>query len=249
MNEKSPPVDSDIYDFHMSTWTPDTLPMGRLAEYLDRLSTLFGHEAHVHFVKVRKGSAVPEIRVERQSADAVRGHLALVRNHAAPQEALKAMHGLNRLLQEDRASAYLKHKGGARVLNFPGIKTPLAEEAVVHESGELTGTVIRVGGKDDSVPLWLSTGDGTVYKCNTSRALARDLAHHLFSEPVRVAGTGKWRRTDERKWELVEFKVKSWESLVQTPLPGLVSELRGVSGSGWNEMTDPHGVLRDLRED
>lgn len=249
MNAKKPPVDVDIYDFHMSAWTPDTLPMGRLAEYLERLSTLFGNEAYVHFVKVRKGSAVPEIRVERQASVAVRSQLELVRNHTAPPEVLKAMHGINHLLREDNASAYLKPKGGAKILNFPGIKTPLAEEAVIHEAGELTGTVIRVGGKDDSVPLWLSTADGTVYKCSTSRVLARDLARHLFAEAVRIAGTAKWRRTEERRWELVEFKIKSWEPLVQTSLPGLVGELRGVSGSDWNEMTDPQAVLRDLRED
>jgi hypothetical protein len=242
-------ADPDVYDFHMDRWTPDTLPMERLAEYLARLALLFGHGSHVHFLKVRKGSAVPEIQVDRQVAESVRAQLYLVKNHSATQDVLKVTLSINRLLHEDGASAYLKVKGGARIIEFPGVKTPLAEEAIVHESGELTGTVIRVGGKDDTVPLWLAASDGTVYKCNTNRALARDLARHLFAETVRVAGAGKWRRTEERTWELIEFKIKSWEPLVQTSLSELVNEIRQIEGSGWNQMDDPQGALRDLRED
>jgi hypothetical protein len=238
-----------LYDFHIDKWTPDTLPMERLAEYLSRLALLFGHATHVHFLKVRKGSAVPEIQVDQPAAEAVRERLHLVRNHAAAPEMVKVTQSINRLLQEDGASAYLKVKGGARIIEFPGVKMPLAEEAFVHEAGELTGTVIRVGGKDDTVPLWLASSDGTVYKCNTSRALARDLAHHLFGDVLRLAGAGKWRRSEDRTWELVEFKVKSWEPLVQEPLSELVGKMRESEEAGWNQLDDPQGALRDLRED
>ena len=42
--------------------------MARLAEYLARLATVFGFQEHVHFLKVRKGSAIPEIHVSEATA-------------------------------------------------------------------------------------------------------------------------------------------------------------------------------------
>lgn len=237
-----------IYDFRLDTWTPETLPMARLAEYLARLATLFGHKDQVYFLKVRAGSAIPEIRVHETAAPKVRARLKLAGTGNPPEEAAKAVQVINTMLRDDNASATLKEKGGGLVINFPGCKTPLAEEAVVHEVGELIGTVIRVGGKDETVPLLLQDTDGTLFPCNTTRTIARDLAHHLFAELVRVQGAGKWRRTPERNWELVEFKIKSWESIDQTPLEDAVKALRAVEGSAWNSFADPQAELKKLRE-
>ena len=98
------------------------------------------------------------------------------------------------------------------------------------------------------MPLLLQDTDGTTYRCNASRTVARELAHHLFGDLVRVQGTGKWRRTPERAWELDEFKVKSWEAIEQTPLEDAVRALREVEGSQWNTFFDPQAELRELRE-
>ena len=241
-------VTPTVFDFRMDAWKPETLPMARLADYLARLAILFGHQDQVYFLKVRKGSAIPEIHVHETAAPKVQARLKLVDTGGGPEDAMKSMHHINAMLRDDNASAILRAKGGALVINFPGCKTPLAEEAVVHESGELIGSVIRVGGKDDSVPLLLQDTDGTTYRCNASRTIARELAHHLFGDLVRVQGNGKWRRTPERTWELDEFKVKSWEPIEQTPLEDAVKALREVEGSQWNTFPDPQAELKKLRE-
>jgi hypothetical protein len=237
-----------IYDFRIDAWQPDTLPMARLAEYLACLAKVFGHQDHVHFMKVRKGSAIPEIRVRETSAPKVQARLKLVGSANAPEDVAKSVQHINSLLREDNASAVLRVKDGAQVILFPGCKTPLAEEAIVHEAGELIGTVIKVGGKDDTVPLLLQDTDGTTYPCTTTRAIARELAHHLFGDLVRVQGTGKWRRTAERAWKLDDFKLKSWEAIDQTPLIDEVTALRAVQGSKWNEFADPQAELKKLRK-
>lgn len=237
-----------IYDFRIDAWTPDTLPMARLAEYLARLATVFGFQEHVHFLKVRKGSAVPEIHVQEATALKVHARLKLIGTADAPEDAAKSVQHINAMLREDNASAVLRVKGGAQVIQFPGCKTPLAEEAIVHEAGELVGTVIKVGGKDETVPLMLQDTDGTTFSCTTTRAMARELAHHLFGDMVRVQGTGKWRRTPERIWKLDDFRVKSWEAIDQTPLLDEVNALRAVEGSLWNGFSDPQAELKKLRK-
>lgn len=237
------------YDFRIDAWKPETLPMARLAEYLAKLSTIFGHKEHVHFLKVRKGSAIPEIAVEHEAGIKVEARLRLVGTPDAPPELEKANKEVNRMLREDNASATLKIKHGANILTFPGKKTPLAEEVVIHEQGDLEGVVIRVGGKDDSVPVWIEGEDKVIYKCWTNRDVARQLAAYLFDCPVRVTGSGQWCRTPERKWELEDFKIKSFEIIDNTPLLEIINELRQIEGNLWNEMDDPQAELRRLRGD
>lgn len=237
------------YDFRIDAWKPETLPMARLAEYLVKLSTMFGHKEHVHFMQVRKGSAIPEIAVDHEAAPKVAARLRLVGTPEAPQELKRANQEINRMLREDNASAVLKIKRGGSVLVFPGKKTPLAEEVIVHEQGNLDGFVIRVGGKDDSVPVWIEGEGKVIYKCQTNRDIARQLAAHLFDRPVRVTGSGQWCRTPERKWELEDFKIKSFEILDDRPLEEIINNLRQIDGNLWNEMDDPQAELKKLRGD
>lgn len=237
-----------IYDFRLDGWTPATLPMARLAEYLARLAALFGNRADVYFLKARKGSAIQEIHVRATAALKVQARLKLVGTGEESEDAAKSVQAINAMLREDNTSATLKQKAGAVLIRFPGCKTTLAEEAVVHESGELIGMVIRVGGRDETVPLLLQDTDGTTCHCNTSRAIARELAHHLFGDLVRVQGTGKWRRTPERIWVLDDFKIKSWERLEQTSLEAAVTAVREIEGSAWNAFANPHAELKKLRE-
>lgn len=237
------------YDFRIDAWKPETLPMARLAEYLAKLSTMFGHKEHVHFLKVRKGSAIPEIAVDYEAAPKVEARLRLVGTPDAPQELERANQEVNRMLRVDNASATLKIKHGENVLVFPGKKTPLAEEVVVHEQGDLDGVVIRVGGKDDSVPVWIEGEGKVIYKCWANRDMARQLAAYLFDRPVRVTGSGEWCRTPERRWELVDFKIKSFEILDVSPLEKVINDLRQIEGNLWNEMDDPQAELRKLRGD
>ncbi|MBI5918725.1 MAG: MFS transporter [Nitrosomonadales bacterium] len=237
------------YDFRIDSWKPETLPMMRLAEYLSKLSAMFGYKEHVHFLKVRKGSAIPEIIVDYEVAPKVEARLRLVGTPEAPQELERANYEVNRMLRVDNASATLRIKRGASVLIFPGKKTPLVDEVIVHERGDLDGIVIRVGGKDDSVPVWIEGESKAVYKCQTNRELARQLATHLFDRPVRVSGNGQWCRTPERKWELEDFKINSFEVLDDSPLAEILNELRQLEGNLWNEMDDPQAELRKLRSE
>ena len=106
-----------LYDFRIDAWTPDTLPMSRLADYLAKLSILFGNNEHVHFMKVRKGSAVPMIAVEPTANPKVVARLKLVGTPDAPEEVSRAQQDINHMLRDDGATAYLRIKGGVHARN------------------------------------------------------------------------------------------------------------------------------------
>lgn len=129
----------------------------------------------------------------------------------------------------------------------PNLESP--DEIVVHEFGELDGEIIRVGGKDDTVPVWIQGFDGTIYKCVATKALARELGPRIFGAAIKVSGNGKWRRSVDRVWILEEFSIRSWEELGGDDLQGTIEKLRAVEGSGWNLMDNPQRELRKLRGD
>lgn len=237
----------NLYDFRIDAWAPETLPMARLAQYLAQLATLFGNKDQVHFLKVLKGSAVPVIAVDHKAQPKVEARLRLVGSEEAPEDFVRAHHAINRLLREDNATAYLRARGGAKIIEFKGVKTPLAEEVVLIEQGELDGVVIRIGGKDDSVPVYLEGEEGQFYRCNTKREIAKQLAGHIFADPVRVSGRGKWHRNSLGHWELEIFDIQSFMCLDTAPLTQVIADLRQVDGSHWNSFDNPQEELRKLR--
>lgn len=241
--------EENLYDFRIDAWAPKTLPMARLAQYLAQLATLFGNKNHVHFLKVLKGSAVPVISVDHTAKPKVEARLRLVGSDEAPEDFIRAHHAINALLREDNATAYLRARGGPKIIEFKGAKTPLAEEVVLVEHGELDGVVIRIGGKDDSVPVYLEGEAGQFYRCNTKREIAKQLAGHIFGDPVRVSGRGKWHRNADGNWELDLFDIQSFQSLDPTPLNQVVTDLRQVEGSAWNSFDNPQEELKKLRGD
>lgn len=236
------------YDFRIDALTPETLRLGRFVDYVDALRAVFGSPEDVFFQKVRKGSAVLEFAVQEWAVQRVESRVRLLGSADMPAEMATSWHLINRLLRRDGASARLMRKHGPVLAQFAGIRTPLAQEAFVHESATLDGILVGVKGTDDSVPVWLKTDDGIVQKCNAKRDIARQLAP-LFDTYVRVAGKGKWRRDDDAQWSLEEFDILSFERLDETPLTELVQALQGVEGNGWNELEDAQAAWRELRAD
>ena len=236
------------YEFVMDRFTPDTIPMKRLAQYLDKLSGLLGRQENIHFKKITSGSARPAWDVEEVARADVASNLSAA-NDGSSAQGVKFRNEINRMLMDDGQVAYLRVLNGPKVIEFLGRKTPLTQEVTVHELGELEGVVIRVGGRDSTVPVQIQSADGEYYICGTTRAIAKQLAPLLFDKQIRVNGKGRWRRSTEGVWALEEFQIVGFELVGDTPLPEFLARMRAVPGSGWNEMDDPQAELKRIRGD
>jgi hypothetical protein len=104
------------YVFSIDAFTPDTLPMARLAEYLSALAKLIGHPEHTHFVRVDEGSAQLVHKVDAVDAPKVETRLNGVRVGSAPRDALVAFQTLEDLLVNDNAAATFTEVATGRVL-------------------------------------------------------------------------------------------------------------------------------------
>lgn len=221
------------YRFRMGAYTPETLPLGRLADYLEELATLLGESKFVHLLRIEPGSTVIVSKIDADAVPKVRDRTAAVRRGEAPADAMRAYRQINRLLREDKGTGVLVEQTGAEVIRFPGSNDDRPEFTSVLQQGELDGEVVRVGGIGEWVPIMLQAGGGqTLTGVFARRSVAKPLARHLF-EPVRLYGRGRWTRSVDGEWELERFVVDRFDVLDERPLSSLILALRALPSGEW----------------
>lgn len=232
------------FRFRIDAYTPKTLPMARLAEYMAELATLLGQPDNVHFLRVAEGSAALVSWVEHEAIPKVRERTTGVRRDDAPSEAMRSYKRLNTFLREDNTKAVLHEKGSrTAVLKFPGKDQPVEQFGAVRQQGSIDGLVRGVKGTDDTIHITLVSEDHPISRIHTNPETAKRLAKH-WDEMVRLFGLGKWRRNSEGVWALEEFRVREFVALDNTPLSEALEKIRAVK-SDWND--DSYIELGEIR--
>lgn len=235
------------YRFTIDAFTPDTLPMSRLAEYMADLARLLGEVERVHFVRLDGGSTAVVHSIEPEAVPTVRKRVQSLACDDIPNDVAAAFAGLNRLLATDNATGRLRETESDLMIDFPGRdQLEQATYGALSQPGSLDGELIRIGGRDETVPVHLRDGD-VVHICNTDREIARNLGGHLYGGTLRVQGIGRWERDADGTWSLRRFNIKGFEILDAASLSEVVARLRGVEGSGWKNIDDPPDELERLR--
>lgn len=234
------------YKFKIDAYTPETIPMARLAEYLADLAVVLGNRERVHFSRVEPGSTVPIVRVEWEAEPKVKARIRAVKLKEAPEDALRAARNIDRRLADDNAVGELLDPSGAKVFKFPGreLLTKLAF-GPISQPGVFQGVPIRVGGEGDPVPVHLEDGKNK-YIVLARRTLAKEIARYLFSAVVRVEGTGRWTRAADGEWELHTFNANSMQLVEDADIRKNIGELRQIE-AGWKKLEDPLGELQKIR--
>ena len=237
------------YRLKIDVFSVETLPMSRLAEYMSELAKLLGDQEHVHFSHLEPGSAVLVSSVEDTAVPKVGERLQKVQHGHGPKDAMQAHKALDTLLAKDNAIATLTANDGAEIFFFPGRTRPKPiRYGPFREDGSLDGTVIRLGGRDESIPILLKDAEGAEYPCQTTVELSKKLAHYYRGATVRVHGNGKWLREENGSWTLQQFDISSFEVIDDNPLVDVVEKLRAVTGSEWSNDTSLSNV-DELRQD
>lgn len=234
--------------FKIDAYTPDTIPMDRLALYLYDLAVMLGERPSVHFARLEAGSAVPVVKVDWEAIPKVRTRANDVRNNEGPEEARKAKASIERRLIEDNASAELLEPSGARLLYFPGRKRIVEPEyGPLSQEGTLDGTPIVIGGEKDPVPVHLQDRN-LIHVCRASRVVAKELAPYLFSAPIRAHGIGRWFRDGTGTWTMRSFLIKGFTELRIESVKDAAERLQQVNAQ-WKTLSDPLAILASLRDD
>lgn len=234
------------YRFRIAdSWTPQTLPMERLAEYMLQLARFLGERERVHFDSVEPGSVGLRAHVEAPAERRVADRMRKVLDGEAPEDARKAFKELDDFLSKDNATGSLSGPENV-VIPFPGRDRreplffgPFRQEAVLY------GELIKIGGKDATVSVQLRDGGRIHTGLECDQAQARRLATHLFGPTLRVRGIGSFVRGGDGTWELRRFKIEGFDVLDDLTIGEAVQRLRALPGTRWGEAEDP---VRELLE-
>jgi hypothetical protein len=226
------------------SFTPATLPMKRLAEYVAAFAKLLGEEANVHFGRVENGSAVLIATIDLPARPKVADRVHGLRNGTASRDVLKTFNDLDEMLREDNATGALIGDVDEVVVPFPGRNRPVPLIfGPFKQEGTLDGQVYRIGGKDETKHVHIRDGVLEFSELVTTEAIALRLRHHLFGGTLRFHGQGTWFRCGDGTWQLKGFRISDFEELDDQPLSEVIAKLRKVKGNRWNEVPDPVSAL------
>jgi hypothetical protein len=240
-------MSGEEYEFHIDAYTPTTIPMARLAQYLSELAALIGQTERVHFTRLKSGSVQIVAKVEREAAPKVRVRLQNALDPEAPPDVRRPYIRLDEMLRADNAVAKLM-RGSANIVRFPGrtgARSP--RMGPFTEQAEVDGRIVRIGGTDDTAHALIEDGEGEVWSAECTRELAIQLAHYLYGDPLRLSGNARWERDEAGKWELLSFRAKDFHPLLAEDLATALNTLRRIDAQ-WKRDEDPTALLRQLRE-
>lgn len=230
--------------------SPESIPMARLAEYLREFAELLGSRSSVHFAGVVKGSAVLRAHVDEQATTDATRRLLASRDGSAPKDVLDRASRIERFMREDGARGEIVRRDGNILYVFEGARRRVEEqpEITISQEGELIGTVMRIGGRDETVPLLLSDADGKFHDLNIKgKELAKQIAAYLYGAPIRLLGTGTWIRCSDGAWRLDRFLAHGFEPLDDRPISDVLNEIRTIPENGWSRLADPIAEWRKVR--
>jgi hypothetical protein len=235
-------------NFRIDSFTPETLPMARLAQYLAHLSTLYGNDDSVHFERLRHGSAIVQVTVEEPAFPKVFQRLQSVKTGDPDPEAQKAFRAIDKLLRSDNAVGTITRSGKTKILEFPGRKLPVVDPITVYQPTTIDGVVIKIGGRDETIPVTLRDVEGRIVNCEVRGVVqAKELSRHFLAETLRLSGNGKWSRSGTGTWVLESLLIQSFEILDEATLDGVLSDLRAIRDNGWAEVENPLEAWKKMR--
>ena len=236
------------YTFRIDVFTPETIPMARLAEYLAELSKLVGHSQSTHFDRVEPGSARLIYKIDAVDAPKVEQRLARTDQLDAPKDLRKAFEALDNMLANDNAVGELRSSTSAVIIPFPGRERPkpLAFPAF-RQDGSIDGQIVSIGGKDSTAHVILQDGAVTYSNIKLTREMARQLRGYLYEQKVRLIGKGQWGRSPDGVWKLLGFSVDRFEILDDSSLSDVLDTVRNISDNGLTSNTNIYDDLMSLR--
>ena len=241
-------ADFEELSFVIPGYTPETMPLGRLIEYLQQMTLILGDPESLHLVAIKDGSVEPILHAPKAVALQAKDRARRISTGDGTRKQIDAYNKVRRMLRRDapRIDRPALLRSDERVL----LEIPAAPEEVgvlsgIRQATTIDGQLIRVGGAGEDAALQLQDMQGRIHSGFTAkRALAKELARLLW-EPVRLSGIGIWQRTAEGEWCLERMQIQSYETLEDEDLSLVIERLRSL-GVAWPK--DTMDKLRDERE-
>ena len=219
------------FSFVIPAYSPETMPLDRLIEYLQQISVMIGNSANLHLVEIQKSSTSPMFIVPKREALIAIENIAKFKRGDGTREQARAHIRIGRMVRRDapggRRPATLRSTASV-ILEIPAAPDDLGVLTGVRQTTTFDGVLISLGGVGDSAAVRLQSLDGQVVSGFTAtRSVAKDLAKLIY-EPIRVGGPGVWGRTEDGVWALEKMQIQSFERIEDEPFGEMLVRLRSV---------------------
>jgi hypothetical protein len=236
------------YTLRIDAFTPESIPMARLAQYMAALADLVGFKDSTHFVRLEPGSACLVSRVDIHDVPKVDSRLAAVMSDAPPQGTTKAFKTLDDMLAEDNAIGEITGPAGAVIIPFQGRMRPKALTfPAFRQECSIDGQIVSIGGRDRTAHVILQDGAISYSNIELQRGVARELAKFLYGPKVRLFGNGRWERHPDGAWKLLNFTVDRYEVLDEASLADVLSSIRAAPGNDLMTNEESYAQMISLR--
>jgi hypothetical protein len=252
--------DFDGLEFKLKTYTPATMPFGKLVAYMAAFEKLLKDTRHVHLRRLRKGSTRLAFNIDADAQNAVDERLQALGLSIASNDGQfksegdrKAYQDMLHLCQEDNTDAHVyKTKAGRPVgkplLTFHG-KTVLPSPVLgpLTEPWQVDGELVWIGGRDKTKHAHVRDAEGRVWSGELSRELAIQMAPHLFKGTLRLEGDATWFRLTEGVWDLKVFNITGFSILAEETLLEVSQYLRNLKPTDWCKVENLSACLHKDR--
>jgi hypothetical protein len=223
-------ADLERFKFTVPGYSPDTMPLDRLMEYLNQLSIVLGSPGDLHLVAVEKGSTRPVLAMRHDVAAKARHHAREVAHGGGSQRRRDAFDTIRRMVAKDGGKpAVLRAPRGQVILKFPSVD--IGQDQVIQflrQHTSIEGTLVRLGGIGENAQLLVQELNGSIISgVIASRPLAQQMAPLIYHD-LKLSGIGTWHRNEEGKWQITRLHVQTFEPLDESSLEDVVEQLRAV---------------------
>lgn len=240
-------ADFERFEFSVPGYTPETMPLDRLIEYLNQLMVILGNPSDLHLVDIKTGSTRPVLLARHDVARKVRGRAREVWSGGGPARAQSAFKRVRRMVAEDGGKPALLISKKQTILEFEGDE--IAEDQVVpsvRQPTTISGKLVRIGGTSEYAQALVEDFSGNVIAgCTVDREQASQLGAMLY-KTVQLHGIGSWSRDERGKWQLARFHVQTFEQMEDVEVDDVLREAADALGA-WPD--DLHEQLLSMRED
>ena len=218
------------FRFLIPGYTPETIPLPRLLDYLAQIAAVVGEELsqEMHLVRVVKSSAKPVFKMDSFAAAKAREQAAVVRTGYGTAKQRTAYEQVREMVRVDGRGkpAKLIDRTGV-ILSFePAVKSEAEIIATVRQHTVFDGKLVRIGGAREDSTVLMETLSGEIQpRFTAARAVAKRMAPSLY-DPIRVIGPGVWQRHREGNWTLANMRIQDYEPLADDDFASVLQKLR-----------------------
>ena len=93
--------DLERFAFTVPGYTPDTMPLDRLIDYLKHLAVILGEPSDLHLISIDRSSTRPVLLMRHDVATRARARVTEVRQGGGSERRRDAFHSIRKMVSED----------------------------------------------------------------------------------------------------------------------------------------------------